>query len=62
MGVHDWLGPGIPHRIPHGVMLQAVLAVLWGLTFTGYFVVLWPLAYLNHSLLGRAAARRATIC
>ncbi len=32
---------------------QFFFAVLWGLTFTGYFVLLWPLAYLNHSLIAR---------
>lgn len=37
-------------RIPSAVVIQSVLGVLWGLTFTGYFVILWPLAYLNHAL------------
>jgi hypothetical protein len=40
-------------RVPLEVVLQAVPAVLWGLTFTGYFLILWPLAYLNHRLLAR---------
>ena len=39
--------------IPSAVVLQAIPAVLWGLTFTGYFLVLWPLVHLNHQLLGR---------
>jgi hypothetical protein len=39
------------HRIPSAVVLQAVAGVLWGITFTGYVVILWPLAYLNHRLL-----------
>jgi len=56
VGVYDWLALDIPDRIPHGVVVQAVLAVLWGLTFMGYFIVLWPLAYLNHWLLARTAA------
>lgn len=43
---------GVTTIIPSGVVLQAVSGVLWGITFTGYFVVLWPLAYLNHHLLG----------
>ena len=53
IGVYDWLAGGIPGRVPHRVVFQAVQAVLWGLTFTGYVLVLWPLAYWNHRLLGR---------
>ena len=37
------------------IVLQAVPAVWWGLTFTGYVIVLWPLAYWNHRLLERAS-------
>ena len=33
-------------------ILQTILAVWWGATLTGYVVILWPLAYLNHWLLG----------
>jgi hypothetical protein len=32
-------------------LFSGVLATLWGLTFGGYFVFLWPLAHLNHKLL-----------
>ncbi|HEY9282971.1 MAG TPA: hypothetical protein VIP46_05920 [Pyrinomonadaceae bacterium] len=35
------------------VIFETVLAWLWGLTFLFYFVALWPLAFLNHRLLGR---------
>lgn len=38
-------------------VLQTVAAVLWGITFTGYFVILWPLAYWNHKVVGNLAAR-----
>jgi hypothetical protein len=41
-------------RLPSAPVIEAVLATLWGLTFTGAFIVLWPLAYLNHVLLARA--------
>ena len=34
-------------RIPGAVILQSGLGFLWGLTFMGYIVVLWPLSYLN---------------
>jgi len=51
-GVFDLLagtnsGPG-SRRIPSAVIIQSVLGVWWGLTFTGYVLALWPLAYLNH--------------
>ena len=41
-------------RIPSAVVIQAAIATLWGLTFTGYFIVLWPLAYVNHAILAHA--------
>jgi hypothetical protein len=31
------------------VFIEPVLAILWGITFTGYFVVLWPLTYLTQA-------------
>ena len=37
------------------IVLQAVPAVWWGLTFTGYVIVLWPMAYWNHRLLESAS-------
>ena len=43
-------GPGW-HRIPGAVILQSAIGMVWGLTFTGYVVLLWPLAYVNFWLL-----------
>ena len=40
-------------RDPSAVILQAVLASLWGITLTGYVLLLWPLSYFNHLLLWR---------
>ena len=57
IGIVDALLLGAPNDIPSAVVIQTVLAVLWGLTFSGYVVVLWPLAYLNHWWLGHVAAR-----
>ena len=57
IGVFDARFLGTPNDIPSAVVIQTVLAVLWGLTFSGYVVVLWPLAYLNHWWLGHVAAR-----
>ena len=53
VGVYDLATGDIEHRIASAVVIQAVLGVLWGVTFTGYVVILWPLAYLNHILLWR---------
>jgi len=53
VGLYDWLALDIPGRIAHGVVLQAAVAFPWGLTFLGWVVLLWPLGYLNHWLLGR---------
>ena len=43
-----------PNTMKGAAVIEWVLATLWGLTFTGYFLFLWPLAFLNHWLLGRA--------
>lgn len=44
----------VPNRDGGAVVIQTVLGVWWGITFTGYLPLLWPIAYLTHSLLGRA--------
>ncbi len=31
------------------VFIEPVLTTLWGITFTGYFVALWPLAYVTQA-------------
>jgi hypothetical protein len=46
-----------PRHMPASTMLiRDLLVVLWGLTFTGYFLVLWPLSFFNHRLVWRADA------
>ncbi|TMQ52315.1 MAG: hypothetical protein E6K74_12485 [Candidatus Eisenbacteria bacterium] len=37
------------------VILQSAVGFLWGLTFMGYIVVLWPLSYLNCWLIWKQA-------
>lgn len=37
-------------RFPEGI-LEGVLAVWWGITFTGFLLVLWPAAHLTQALL-----------
>jgi hypothetical protein len=39
--------------MPGAVMVESVLAMLWGLTLSGYVVFLWPLAWMNHLLVAR---------
>ena len=54
VGFYDAYSRAIPNRITSGVILQTTIAAVWGITFTGYVLLLWPLAFLNHRLLGRA--------
>lgn len=42
-------GPGW-HRIPSAVVLESVAGLLWGLTFSGDVLFLWPLAWATHRL------------
>jgi hypothetical protein len=51
VGIYDAFFRDIPDRIVSAVIIQAILAVLWGLTFAGWVLILWPLSFLNHSLL-----------
>jgi hypothetical protein len=37
-----------------GASLDAIRGILIGLTFSGYFLLLWPLSYANHVLIARA--------
>ena len=52
MGLYA-LARGAAYNTPAEIVVQDVYATLWGITFTGYFLMLWPLAYLNIHLLGR---------
>ena len=52
VGIYDAMWP-IPNRLPDEVVRQSVMATLWGVTFTGFFLFLWPLSFANHWLVGR---------
>lgn len=52
-GLYDALVRDLPNRIGWAVVVQAILASLWGITFTGFVLFLWPLSFLNHSLVCR---------
>ena len=51
VGMYDAFWRAIPDRIQSEVILQSAMAALWGVTFTGYLLLLWPLAFFNHKLL-----------
>jgi hypothetical protein len=53
VGITDAARP-IADRNGGAVVIQTVLAVWWGVTFTVLLPVLWALAYFTHALLGRA--------
>ena len=42
VGLYD-AARDIPGRIEQAVVLQAINATLWGVTFTGYVLILWPI-------------------
>lgn len=54
VGIYDAMRP-IPNRLLGEVVLQSVMATLWGVTFTGFFLFLWPLSFANHWLVGRVS-------
>ncbi|MGE4615381.1 MAG: hypothetical protein AAEJ46_13685 [Planctomycetota bacterium] len=47
--------PGGASRNSIGVVYQTIFATLYGVTATGFVVFLWPLAHLNHWLVGHLA-------
>jgi hypothetical protein len=53
LGVVEEVIETSPNHVKGAAIIEWVLATFWGLTFTGYFLFLWPLAFLNHWLLGR---------
>ena len=54
MGAVEALSETSPNIIKSAVVIEWVLVTLYGVTLTGYFLFLWPLAFANHWLLGRA--------
>ena len=53
-GIYDAVPP-VANRLTHAVIVQAVLATLWGVTVSGFVLFLWPLTYATHWLLGRVS-------
>jgi len=45
-------GPGWSRK-PVETVLQAIIGSLWGVTFLGWVLLLWPLAYLNFLIVER---------
>jgi hypothetical protein len=52
VGVYDALLL-VPNRASVEVIWQMVITAVLGITITGYALILWPLAFLNHRLLSR---------
>ena len=55
---------GVQDALLHGgddleVVLENILMIWWGLTL-GYFLFLWPLSFVNHTLVCRFGSRRLT--
>ena len=50
ISVREVIVRGARSSAPFEVALEPLLAVLWGVTVTWFVLVLWPLAYLTHSL------------
>jgi NAD/NADP transhydrogenase beta subunit len=40
-------------RTPSAAIIESVLAIVWGMTLSGYVLFLWPLAWVNHNLIAR---------
>jgi hypothetical protein len=51
MGIFKEFFHNVPGRDPGGTIFNILFVTLYGLTFTGPLLVLWPLAYANHCLL-----------
>ena len=51
-GTHDALRH-IPNRASWAVVVQMILACWGGITISGLFLLLWPLSFLNHTLVCR---------
>jgi hypothetical protein len=55
VGTYEALWRDVPNRITSAVIMEGMWATLWGVTFTGCLVLLWPLAFFNHRLLGNSS-------
>jgi len=51
---------GFGYRVLSSAITTPLLGTLWGLTFGGYVLFLWPMAVINHQLL-RAQAERPNL-
>jgi hypothetical protein len=55
MALGIFIDASAPSSRASNASLGLTLAVLWGLTFMGYWIVLWPLSYVTHRLVWSAA-------
>jgi len=50
----DWIARGHVESLRRPLLVDPLLGTILGLTYTGFVVVLLPLSYLNHLLIGKA--------
>jgi hypothetical protein len=55
IGVSDLLWGDISNRVTVEVILGTAFTLVLGITISGYVLLLWPMAFLNHKLLESAA-------
>ena len=48
IGVGTMIGIAPGQRHFHSALIEPLLGTWWGITLTGFFLVLWPLAYATH--------------
>jgi|CXWL01.1.fsa_nt_gi hypothetical protein len=57
IGFGSLLGPASSHRHFHSALIEPIIGTWWGITFTGFVLFLWPMAYATHWWLEWRATR-----
>jgi hypothetical protein len=57
--VRDWIARGYVETLQRQLVVDPLLGTIFGLTYTGFVVVLFPLSYFNHVLIAKAWTRAA---
>ena len=52
--VRGWVARGYIETLQRQLVVDPLLGTIFGLTYTGFVVVLLPLSYFNHVLIGKA--------
>jgi FtsH-binding integral membrane protein len=51
--LHGWITERHVQTVQQVLVVNPLMGALWGLTYTGFVIVLLPLSYWNHALIGR---------